>query len=86
MSREPFTKILEPGGGTETDTGTVATGTELLLKHSGELTQSNRDAVKIPLGGAAIRGVNVGGSGFRVATSRVADIRDFVPVSSVTRT
>jgi hypothetical protein len=49
--------VVAPDGSTvnwiETDTGTVVSGTELLLKHSGGLTESNRDAVKIPLDGAA---------------------------------
>lgn len=53
-----FDFAVSPDGNTsmwlETDTGTVVTGTELLLKLSGERTQSNRDAVKIPVGGAAI--------------------------------
>jgi hypothetical protein len=45
----------------ETDTGVVLSGTEVRLGHSSELKESrNRDAVKIPLGGAAIERINVG--------------------------
>lgn len=55
-----FDFVVAPDGNTsmwlETDTGTVVPGTELLLKHSAELTQLNRDGVEIPLGGAAIPG------------------------------
>lgn len=56
--------VVAPDGSTvfwiETDTGTVISGTEVRLKHSSELTESrNRDAVKIPLGGAAIECVHV---------------------------
>jgi len=60
-----YDMVVAPDGSTvfwiETDVGTVVSGTEVRFRHSSELTESrNRDAVKIPLGGAAIERVNVG--------------------------
>jgi hypothetical protein len=57
--------VVAPDGSTvfwiETDTGVVISGTEVRFGHSSGLTESrNRDAVKIPLGGAAIERVNAG--------------------------
>ena len=53
-----FDFVVAPDGNTsmwlETDTGTVFPGTEVRLKQSDEFTELNRDAVKIPLGGAAM--------------------------------
>jgi hypothetical protein len=59
-----YDMVVAPDGSTvfwiETDTGTVISGTEVRLKQSSELMESrNRDAVKIPLGGAAIECVHV---------------------------
>jgi hypothetical protein len=60
-----YDMVVAPDGSTvfwiETDTGTVVSGTEVRFKHSSELMESrNREAVKIPVGGAAIEPVNVG--------------------------
>jgi hypothetical protein len=59
-----YDMVVAPDGSTvfwiETDAGTIVSGTEVRLRHSDEVTESrNRDAVKIPLGGAAIEGVHV---------------------------
>jgi hypothetical protein len=56
--------VVAPDGSTvfwiETDAGTIVSGTEVRLKHSNEIKESrDRDAVKIPLSGAAIERVNV---------------------------
>ena len=60
-----YDMVVAPDGSTvfwiETDAGTIVSGTEVRLRHSDEVTESrNRDAVKIPLGGAAIERVNAG--------------------------
>jgi hypothetical protein len=59
-----YDMVVAPDGSTvfwiETDAGTIVSGTEVRFRHSDEVTESrNRDAVKIPLGGAAIEGVHV---------------------------
>jgi hypothetical protein len=59
-----YDMVVAPDGSTvfwiETDPGVVISGTEVRLKHSGELTESrNRDAVKIPLDRAAIECIHV---------------------------
>jgi hypothetical protein len=60
-----YDMVVNPDGSMvfwiETDAGTILSGTEVKFRHSSELMESrNRDAVKIPLGGAAIEGINVG--------------------------
>lgn len=59
-----YDMVVAPDGSTvfwiETDAGTIVSGTEVRFRHSSELTESrNRDAVKIPLSGAAIKCVHV---------------------------
>jgi hypothetical protein len=59
-----YDMVVAPDGSTvfwiETDAGTIVSGTEVRFRDSDEVTESrNRDAVKIPLGGAAIEGVHV---------------------------
>jgi hypothetical protein len=59
-----YNHVVAPDGSTvfwiETDAGTIVSGTEVRFKHSNEIKESrDRDAVKIPLSGAAIERVNV---------------------------
>ena len=56
--------VVNPDGSTvfwiETDDGTVISGTEVRFRHSSELKESRyRNAVKVPLGGAATERVNI---------------------------
>lgn len=59
-----YDQVVNPDGSTvfwiETDNGTIVSGTEVKFRHPSELTESRyRDAVKVPLRGAAIEGINV---------------------------